>query len=205
LRMSGRIGFDPGTFTLHEKESFLIEAVADNPATATAEELRRMLQTMLLNRFGLRFHRETRQVQGYALVVARDGSKIKEVSGPYEAPRAIFDGALGRSIKGTSKLTELVDVLLPAAFGRLVDRTGLTGVYRYDFLAPLPPPPAPRPPAREGPPNRTPEGIGGFQLPASPISDLSAALEAQLGLRLQADSLPIETLVIDAVEKPSEN
>jgi uncharacterized protein (TIGR03435 family) len=203
--MSGRIGFDPGTFTLREKESFVIEAVADNPATATAGELRGMLQTMLLDRFGFRLHRETRQVQGYALVVAKDGPKIREVSGPYESPRAIFDGDVGRSIKGTSKLTELVDLLLPAAFGRLVDRTGLTGLYRYDFLAPLPPPPAPAPPPRDGTPNVTPEGTVGFPPTSSAVSDLSAALEAQLGLRLQADSLPIEMLIIDAMEKPLEN
>lgn len=206
VRMSGLVGLDPGTFTLREKESFVIEALADNPATATAEELRGMLQTMLLDRFGLKFHRETRQVKGYALVVAKEGPKIKEVSGAYESPRAIFDEALRRSIKGTSKLNELVALLLPAASGLLVvDRTGLTGVYRYDFLAPLPPPPAPRPPARDGPPNRPPEGAGGFQPTPNPIPDLSAALETQLGLRHQAGSVPIEMLVIDAVEKPSEN
>src|SRR5262249_21086611 len=158
----GRIGLDPGTFTLHERESFFIEAVADNPATATAEELRRMLQTMLLDRFGLKFHRETRQVQGYALVVAKNGPKIKEVSGPYESPRSVFDEAVRRSIRGSPKLTELVDVFLPAVFGRLVDRTGLTGIYHYDFLAPLPPPPAPPPPPRGGTPNGTTEGPGGF-------------------------------------------
>jgi uncharacterized protein (TIGR03435 family) len=194
VHMSGRIGFEPGAFTLRERESFLIEAVADNPATATAEELRGMLQTMLLDRFGLRFHRETRQVQGYALVVARDGPKVKEVSGPYESPRAVLDEDARRSIRGTSRLTELVDLLLPAASGiPIVDRTGLNGIYRYDFLAPLPPPPAPRPPGT------------GLQPTPSPIPDLSAALEAQLGLRLQADSVPMEMLVIDAVEKPSEN
>jgi uncharacterized protein (TIGR03435 family) len=203
--LSGRIGFDPGTFTLHERESFLIEAVAENPATASVEELRGMLQIMLRDRFGLKFHRETRQAQGYALVVGRDGPKIKEVFGPYESPRAILDEEVRRSIRGTSKLTDLVDLLLPAAYGRLVDRTGLTGLYHYEFLAPLPPPPAPQPPSRGGPPNRIPEGTGGLQPTTSPISELSAALDAQLGLRLQASSVAIEMLVIDAVEKPTEN
>jgi uncharacterized protein (TIGR03435 family) len=197
VHISGRIGLDPGTFTFREREPFLMEAVADNPATATVEELRGMLQTMLRDRFGLKFHRETRQAQGYALVVAKDGPKIKEVSGPYESPRAFYDENLRRSIRGTSRVTDLVDLLLPPAFGRIVDRTGLTSVYRFDFVAPVPPPPAPAPPPGGGTP--------GFQPTSNPISDLSAALEAQLGLGLQAESVPVEMLVIDAVEKPSEN
>jgi uncharacterized protein (TIGR03435 family) len=198
-RMSGRVGFDPGTFTLHEAEAFLVDAVADDPATAKVEELRRMLQTMLADRFGLKSHRETRQAQGYSLVLARDGLKIQEVSGPYEAPRAIYDETLRRSIKGTSRLDGLVEVLLPPAFGPIIDKTGLTGVYRYEFPAPVPPPPAPAAPGRGAA-----GGIAEVQPITSPISELSRTLEVQLGLRLQSDLVPIELLVIDGVERPSD-
>jgi uncharacterized protein (TIGR03435 family) len=205
VRMSGPTGFDPGTFTLRQTETYALDAVADPPSTATIEELRQMLQKMLTDRFGLKFHREKRQIQGFALVVARDGLKMKEVKSVYEPPRVTFDETLRRSIKGTSTLAELVDTLLPPAFGPVVDETELTGVYQYEFFAPVPPPPAPAAPPN-APAGRTaqPE-IGDPGPPSNSISALSAALEAQLGLRLQPNSVPVEVLVIDQVERPLPN
>ena len=205
IRISGPIGFDPGTFTVRQTETFAIDAVAEQPSTATIDELRQMFQKMLTDRFGLNFHRETRQIQGFALVVAKDGPKMKEVKSAHESPRVTFDETLRRSIKGTSTLAELVDTLLPSAFGPVVDKTGLIGVYQYEFFAPVPPPPAPSPP-----PN-APTGRSAQQEPGDPgppsnsISALSAALEAQLGLRLQPHSVPVEVLVIDQVERPLPN
>jgi len=206
IRLSGPTSLDDDSFTLRQAETFFIEAVAESPATATTEELKEMLGTMLEDRFGLKFHRETRQAKGYALVVAKDGPKIQEVSSGYESPRATFDETLRRSIKGTSKLNELIDILLPPAFEPFVDRTGLTGTYRYEFLAPLPPPPAPPSPRRDataGP--GAAERLGEIPPPSSAIPTLSGSLEAQLGLRLQPDTVAVEMLVIDHVERPSSN
>jgi uncharacterized protein (TIGR03435 family) len=196
--MSGPTGLDPGTFTLRSTDTYAIDVVADAPATATIEELREMLQTILAERFNLRTHRETRAIQGYALVVAKGGPKVKEVQSGDEPPRATYDEALRRSIKGTSKLKDLVDVLLPSVFAPIVDKTGLNGVYQYEFFAPLPPPPAPAGPARDA-----------QTAPAAPaqtsISSLAATLEEQLGLRLQPDSVSIEMIVIDQLERLSPN
>jgi uncharacterized protein (TIGR03435 family) len=201
VRVSGPTGLDPGTFTLRQTTTYAIDAVADDPSTATIEELRQMLQKMLTDRFGLKFHREKRQIQGFALVVANDGPKMKEGKGAYEPPRVTFDETLSRSIKGTSTLAELLDILLPPAFGPVVDKTELTGVYQYEFLAPVPPPPVPA-----APPGRAAQQeIGDLGPPSNSISSLSATLEAQLGLRLQADSVPVEVLVIDQVERPTPN
>jgi uncharacterized protein (TIGR03435 family) len=205
VRLSGPIGLDPGAFTFRETATYAIDAVADDPATVTIEELRLMLQKILTDRFGLKFHREKRQIQGFALVVAKDGPKMKEVKSAFESPRVTYDENLHRSIKGTSTLAELLDLLLPPAFGPVVDKTELAGVYQYEFFAPLPPPPAP-----PAPPN-APTGriaqteIGDLALQPNPISALSAALEGQLGLRLQPNSVPVEVLVIDQVERPSSN
>jgi uncharacterized protein (TIGR03435 family) len=203
IRMSGPTGFDPGTYTLRQTETYAIEAVAENSATATVEELRQMLQAVLTERFTLKFHREIRQSQGYTLVIARAGPKIKEVKSGYESPRTFFDENLRRSIKGTSKLADLLDVLWPAPFGAVVDKTGLTGIYQYEFLAPLPPPPAPAPPPR--PAGLTTADVGEPQASSNPISSLSAALETQLGLRFQVSAVAVEVIVIDQVEKPSAN
>ena len=200
VRMSGPIGFDPGTFTFRQTSTYAIDAVAEAPSDATNENLRRMLQKLLTDRFGLKFHQEKRQTQGFALVVAKGGPKIKEVKTGYEPPRAIYDDSLRRSIKGTSNLIELLDTLLPSGFGSVFDKTELRGIYEYEFLAPLPPPPAPSAPGRPAQ-----QVIGGDGPPSNSISSLSALLEAQLGLRLQSDIVPVELLVIDQVERPSPN
>ena len=205
VRMSGPIGLDPGTFTFRETGTYAIDAVADHPSTATIEELRQMLQKMLTERFGLKFHREKRQSQGFALVVAKGGPKMKEVKSASEPPRVIFDESLRRSIKGTSTLAELVDMLLPPAFGPVVDRTELTGVYQYEFFAPVPPPPAPSAPPNAPTGRTAQQEIGDPGPPSNSISALSSALEGQLGLRLQANSVPVEVLVIDQVERPLPN
>src|SRR5262245_57279003 len=57
-------------------DRFTIEAKAENAETTTKAELIRMLQTLLSERFKLKVHRETRNVKGFALVVARSGSRL---------------------------------------------------------------------------------------------------------------------------------
>src|SRR5689334_4993236 len=54
-----------------------IEAKAEDPSTATESQLQTMLQTLLTERFRLKLHRESQQADGYALVVGRNGSKLK--------------------------------------------------------------------------------------------------------------------------------
>ena len=54
-----------------------VEAKAEDPK-ATEEQLLQMLQALLIERFNLKFHRETKEVQGYALVVAKNGPKLKD-------------------------------------------------------------------------------------------------------------------------------
>jgi len=60
---------------------FQIEAVADDPEHVTKGELKLMLQTLLEDRFKARVHLESREVDGYALTIAKSGIKFKETSG----------------------------------------------------------------------------------------------------------------------------
>ena len=203
VRNTGRVSFDPDGFSFREAEVFQIEAVAEEPATVTIKQLRQMLQTMLAERFGLAFHRETKNMKGYALVVAEHGTKLNEVSVGYESPRAVFDQNLQRMIKGTSGMNELAMLILPGAV--VADKTGLMGIYVYKFIAPLPPPPPPPPPGTGAVGPGEPGGTGGLQPPSDAASALSSLLEDQLGLRLKADTVSVEALVIDRVERPSPN
>jgi uncharacterized protein (TIGR03435 family) len=185
VRQSGPLGFDPETFTFRLTDTFHVEGVADDPAIATTAQLKQMLQSMLSDRFALKFHREMRSVEGYALVVSKSGPRLKESPEGYESPRAMTDKDFRRVIKGVSGLNDLVDLLLP--LDSVIDKTGLKGVYEYEFFAPLPPPP---------PPGTPPDPISG------PNSALSTSLENQLGLRLQREKVFVDMVVIDRVERP---
>jgi uncharacterized protein (TIGR03435 family) len=182
-------GPDWARLTRDEFGLFQIEAVAENPSTATLAELRQMLQTMMTERFKLRIHNVVRPVPGYALVVARNGPKLKETFDGEESPFPVLNDKGGLAIKGKSTIAQLTPILTQFNSNReitpVVDKTRLSG--RYDYEIVLPPPSA----GQRG-------LISG--------SDLSDVLESQVGLRLRPEkSIPVEMIVIDQAEQPSPN
>jgi uncharacterized protein (TIGR03435 family) len=162
-------------------QGFHIETAAKNPSIATTEQLRSMLQSLLTDRFKFRFHRETQDAEGYALLVERSGIKLNEAPGAEEAPRRIYEKDQF-VIKGKSSIGKLADFLSGPEFGlsAVVDKTELSGTYDYALtLRPVP---------------------SGTYDPS-----ILEAMQAQLGLRLEAQKVPIEVLVVDHAERPSEN
>jgi uncharacterized protein (TIGR03435 family) len=178
-------------------ETFQITAAAEDASSTTKEQLRQMLQTMLAERFNLKLHRETQEVAGYALVVSKNGPKRKPTSDDEE----IQPGpALGRfAITGKSTFERLAQLLNDyfgsPSDGPIVDKTGLTGIYEFELV-----PGSYVNNTDAGGPPLSPEGRR-----ENILSDISAALEDQLGLRLQREKVPFEVVVIDQVEKPSPN
>src|SRR5262249_60434712 len=71
-----------------DTQTFQIEAVSDDPGRATTTQLREMLKAMLANRFRLAVARETREVSGYALLIADHGPKIRPAVGNDESVTA---------------------------------------------------------------------------------------------------------------------
>jgi uncharacterized protein (TIGR03435 family) len=147
------------------------------------EQMRPMLQTLLAERFQLRIHRETKEVPMYALVVSKNGPKLKE-SSPAEEPKGQITGD-GSGIhmevcQGT--MAQLASRLSGNGAGRpVIDRTGLQGNYSFklDWV---------NAPGSE-----------------SELPSLFVALQEQLGLRLEPAKGPSEVIVIDGAEKPSAN
>lgn len=162
-------------------QGFQIETKAKSPSTATTAQLAGMLQALLADRFKVRFHRETQETEGYALVVGKEGPKFKEAPSVEEAPRRIYEKDQF-IIKGKSSMNRLVDFLSGPEFGLAVvlDKTEMTG--NYDYALTLNP------------------AAGGRFDPS-----IAAALQAQLGLRLEPHKVPVEVIVVDHAEKPSEN
>lgn len=143
-----------------------------------------MLKAVLEERFKLAVHRETRELTEYALVVAKNGPKLKKVD-PGSGDRTSSRGYL--SAKRTS-MGGLANFLAGpnVRLGRpVVDKTGLDGVFDFEL-------------------NWAPESSAEKNADAGP--SIFAALQEQLGLRLEAQKGPVEVLVVDHVEKvPTEN
>jgi uncharacterized protein (TIGR03435 family) len=162
----------------------------DRQRTAVRALIRKRLQRLLAERFLLTTHTETRQLPIYALVVARNGHKL--------TPNLSPDGSIQSAVRTPSMLkgerSSLASIAqsLSEATGRPAhDETGLPGY--YDFKMEWTPDAAPAPPGSELKP---PENAG---------PTLFTALQEQLGLKLEAKKGPVEVLVIDHVERPSDN
>jgi len=174
-----------------------IEAKVDGSDVATYGKLTPgqrnfMIQPVLQDRFHLQVHRETKDMPVYDLVIAKNGSKLKE-SKPDETganPAMMRRKGRGQIESRSSSLAFLL-VLLSHEIGRpIVDKTGLTST--YDFTL-----------------SWTPDQGAEAMSAESPAPDsgpsIFTALQEQLGLKLEPAKAPFGILVIDHVEHPSEN
>jgi uncharacterized protein (TIGR03435 family) len=157
-------------------ERYDISARAEGGAAAT--QLRVMLQALLAERFKLVLRREKKELPGYALLVAKGGAKMRESSGegePVMTPN--------RAIMTTQRATMpwFATVLTNPLRAPVQDQTGLTG--RYDFSIDV---------SKYVTPDTGPEGMA---------IGLREALEQELGLRVEARKLSLETLVVERAEK----
>jgi uncharacterized protein (TIGR03435 family) len=198
-------------------QSVRFNIIATVPPGVTKEQFQLMLQGLLAQRFKLALHKETREMANYSLVIAKDGPKLKNAApDPPPDPNAPADdrdsrpGPLAKDQDGYPILTGgttmaisgnrarmmnkgpmqvLVNLLSGQTGHPVVDATGLTGEYEFS-LSWIPRPPGTGPSMAED--------------PAGP--DLFAALQQQMGLKLEPKKAPIEVLVIDHAEKtPGEN
>jgi uncharacterized protein (TIGR03435 family) len=165
--------------------------------------LRAMMQSLLEDRFKMVVHRDIKESPVYLLMVGKGGPKFKESDPTVEHPDGMklpWGGVLVQSQGSTATLYDAsmasLATLLSSIGGqnagrKVVDKTGLTG--RYDITI-KPPDPGQMPPA--------PGDAGGA---ADPGSSMIFLLVEGLGLKLEPGKQQVETLVIDHIEKPSEN
>jgi uncharacterized protein (TIGR03435 family) len=158
------------------------------------EQLKVMFRKLLAERFRLAFHKEQRELPVYTLNVAKGGVKISKNQGKNDTTGVIFRSP-GSVLFNDVSLNDLCKTLQTAAVDRpVVNQTGLSG--RYDFSLVWTPDRA-----LIAAPN--PNALAGSGADAPP--DLYSAIQQQLGLKLDAARVRVEVLVIDKVEKPSEN
>jgi uncharacterized protein (TIGR03435 family) len=195
------------------QDRFDINAKA--PEGAAQAQLLAMMQNLLADRFKLRVHRETRDLPAFALVLARPDRRL----GPKMQPAA-FDCAAattarargetpvvpapvgerpvcgaranpGRLLVGGYAISDFARNLAGFSGRPILDRTGLAGAYDFELTwTPDEPPPA------------------GVALPSwydANGPSLQAAVQEQLGLKLEATTGPVDVLVIDSAERPAED
>jgi len=162
------------------------------PGRATREQIRQCAQALLADRFKLVIRRENKDMPLYHLVVSRNGPKLKEYTG--DDPQGGVRGSRpGEMIGERASLYGLI-VNLTSMLGRpVIDRTGLTG--RYDFKLEWTPDMVP---GGKGP--DTPAEKADASAPEFSAPSLFAALQDQLGLKLEAQKGPVEVFVIVSAE-----
>ena len=176
----------------------------------TQEQRRLILRPLLADRFKLKIHTETRQLPVYELVVAKGGSKLKEATpgdtyaNGVKGPDGVGRGGMMRVGRGqltaqAVPMTPFANMLSQQLHRTVVDKTGLTG--KYDIELNWTPDQGADPMFKgpDGPPQRSDAAPD----PSGP--SIFTALQEQLGLKLQSAKGPVETIVIDHVEMPSEN
>jgi uncharacterized protein (TIGR03435 family) len=132
----------PGAPDWIETDQFAIEAKADGPTTAV--QLQEMVRTLLRDRFKLEFHRETQQVDGFVLSVAKNGSKLKSATGPeysgihYGPPPEPGQNIVSAlNVPFADFFKNISEVLLPNVLGKpVIDQTYIEGNYLGLHLEP---------------------------------------------------------------------
>jgi len=177
----------------------------------TPQERWEMLRAALEERCALKFHHETRELTVYALVVAKGGPKLQpakpeDKTGEPGPGRGLGARSAGMSIgdKGMtmtghgSSMAFIARTLSLQMGSTVVDKTGLTGIYDYTLQF------APDENMRGEMPSAVglpgPDDAAGSQGPS-----IFTAVQEQLGLKLEARKEPVDVVVIDHMEKPTEN
>jgi uncharacterized protein (TIGR03435 family) len=212
-----------------QSQKFTIRAVGPPnmpklPNQQMAHLSHQMMQSLLADRFGLRVHRTTKQLPVYELIVAKGGPKIKPMNKadfvaagrPYDPEISMLHWMPGLPQEHMTALGAAISQLtlaLTRDLGRtVVDKTALTG--RYDFeltwtsspgeLGSLPGAPGFGGGARADGNGQSTLGASTSVIDSSGPS-IFTAIREQLGLKLESTKGPVEVLVIDHVERPSEN
>jgi uncharacterized protein (TIGR03435 family) len=199
------------------------DVVAKAEGDPPLKQQRLMLRTLMAERFKLSAHTETRELPIFALVLARSDGRIgpqlrrteadcagvdrpsldlgvgpSPSTGPPRcgyfgfAPGADFrSGHGGLGFRGLT-MAAFAKILVPMVRRSVADQTGLTGYFdaEFDFMAELPAPP---------PPPGVPNPFG------SEFPSVFTVLPEQLGLKLKPATGPVEVLVIDRVEPPTQH
>jgi uncharacterized protein (TIGR03435 family) len=181
-----------------ESEKYDMAGKPDAPGQPNVDQMKMMIQKLLADRFQLKFHFEKKDLSAYAVRITKTGSKIiRSQDDPKGLPTFYF----GRAASGTtltfrnSPMSQVTAILQNFLDKPVVDQSGLSEKYDFTVTFTVDAAQAVR---LGGPPVPAPDNPD-----AAP--DLFAAFQQQLGLKLESTQAPVDVMVVDKVEKPSEN
>jgi uncharacterized protein (TIGR03435 family) len=171
-------------------DKFDIEVKPEGEGMPTGKQWKGMLQKLMADRFKLAFHREMKELPVYILSVGRTGLKLTK-GDPKSVPILDF-GALGTLHATDATMADFTFYMQWTVLDKpVVDQTGLEGRFDFDLIW--------KPDDSQ---------FAGLEAKIPPVADappLYTAIQEQIGLKLDSTRAPMEVLVIDHVEKPSEN
>jgi uncharacterized protein (TIGR03435 family) len=175
-----------------ETQCFTIEAVTPGEVSPVRIEQMQMLRALLVERFGLKFHRQEKEFSIYELTVAKGGPKLKAAEKPDDPPNlvgVVYPGKIEVPARSVT-MDDFVAMLQRATLDRpTVNKTGLTGKYDFDLVFA---------------PDAT---VYGGEIPPAPDDaqspHLFTAVQEQLGLRLEATKGLVAAMVVDGAVRPA--
>jgi len=169
-----------------------VREMSEDQRKRALDRMRQRLRSLLAERFQLTVSRDTKELPAYALRIGKNGSKLQEFKEGEHNLEGIGLGK-GQLTLRRSTMQMLATVLSKLVGGPVQDQTGLTGT--FDGKLEWTPEP--------GEPSLVPETTPTPTLSGRP--SLFTAVQEQLGLKLESTGDPVEMIVVDKVEKPSEN
>jgi bla regulator protein blaR1 len=189
LNLLLRVAYQLQDYQISGGPGWITSAGFDIQASAAAgtgelprEQVLHMVQALLADRFRLVLHRETRQLPIYALVVGKTGPKLQAADSSASPNGTI---KMGQLLTKKMSVTALANILTFDLKRPVRDETGLEGDFAFTLEWTL--------------------GLGESDAGPSSRPSLFTAVQEQLGLKLESTKGPVEVLVIDHVERPSEN
>jgi len=181
--LGGLAWLDSAMYDIDAKSDVSVDAQLKSlPAADARHQKQLMVQALLAERFQLKTHAETRQLPLFNLIVAKGGTNFKPDNNVGNAVDT------GRNHLHISGMQDTVAILV---LGRVVvNKTGLSGSYDLKL--------------RWTPENAPPPMLNGAPDPNAP-PDLFTAIREQLGLKLESAKGPVGVLVIDHIERPTQN
>jgi uncharacterized protein (TIGR03435 family) len=181
-----------------DRDRYDIVAKPEGPRIPSNEERKQMLKALLIDRFQLKLHSESKEIAVYALVVGRTGPRMKERKAddggaPFSLPLNGFrmPGRNASMAQLAGILQSLIPLTDPERDNRpVIDKTGLNGKFDFDLRWT---PDATLAGGRAGPPD------------LADAPDIFTAVQEQLGLKLELQKASMAVLVIDHVDRLTEN
>jgi uncharacterized protein (TIGR03435 family) len=173
-----------------------LDVLPDHEGLPSLEQARGIVRKLLAERFALKFHYDTKDLSVYVLTVAKTGPKFsKSTSDPSSPPG--MGGPPGRMNMRNGSMEEFAQMMQGILDRPILDQTGLKD--RYDLSVRWTPDES-QYGGRVPPPNS-----GDNSAAADAPPPLFTAIQEQLGLKLDAMKAPTKVMVIESVQKPSEN